>query len=221
VRETELEDAILTYLSQDGQSARTFKSLTTIYEELPEARRLAIEVDESDRGIDDKEKVGAALDQLVMDKIVESRWGERDYEASYRITGQGAYEAVFPGSALVTHSDGATFSDGSRYRNGPETDRQEPMSFDSAAWTGLSRTVVDARNARVISNLIDRALDALPGTEAGNADIMQAAAYLKAARELSSAPQPPSELIWQLISRAADVLGLFGLFYTIFAQAAH
>ncbi|MFN3775531.1 hypothetical protein [Sphingomonas parapaucimobilis] len=219
--EAELEDAILAYLAQDGLGARTFQSLTTIYEKLPEARLLASELVESDRGVDDKEQVRAALDQLVMDEMLEARRGERDYEAEYRITDQGAYETAFPGGALVTHSDGTTFSDGSRYRNGPELDREAPTSIDSAAWTGLSRTIVDARNAQAISSLIDKALDALPGTGASNSDIMQASAYLRAARELSSAPQPPSELIWQLIGRAADVLGLFGLFYTIFAQAVH
>ncbi|WP_242095610.1 hypothetical protein [Sphingomonas sp. CROZ-RG-20F-R02-07] len=219
--EAQLEDAILAYLSRDDPGAGTFESLTTIYEKLPEAQRLASDLDESDRGIDDKEQVRAAVDQLVIDGMVESRLGERDYENSYRITDQGAYEAAFPGGTLVTHSDGTTFSDNSSYRISPASDRQEPMSFDSAAWTGLSRTIVDAKNARAISNLIDKALDILPSTGAANSEIMQAAAYLKAARELALAPQPPSELIWQLISKAADVLGLFGLFYAIFVQAAH
>lgn len=221
MNEAELQDAVLAYLSHNDSEAGSFQSLTTIYEELPEAKRLARELDEDDRDTDDKEQVRAALDQLVMDGMAESHWGERDYEASYRISDQGAYEAAFPGGALVKHSDGTTFSDGSRYRNGPATDQREPSSFDSTAWTGLSRTIVDARNAQVVANLIDKALDVLPATGAANSDVMQAAAYLKAARELVSAPQPPSELIWQLISKAADVLGLFGLFYTIFAQAAH
>ncbi|MFK4793007.1 hypothetical protein [Sphingobium sp. ZW T5_29] len=97
----------------------------------------------------------------------------------------------------------------------------QAITANSSAWTGLTRTIVDARNAAVISKLITKALDELPGEERGNVEVMQAAAYLKAAQELVNAPEPPSELIWQLISRAADVVGLIGLFYTIFSQATH
>ncbi len=95
------------------------------------------------------------------------------------------------------------------------------QTIESVNWTGLTdRTLIDARNAKVVSRLIEKALKALPESPASNFEHMQAAAYLKAAKELVEAPEPPSELIWQLISKAADLVGLIGLFYTIFAQAA-
>jgi hypothetical protein len=88
--------------------------------------------------------------------------------------------------------------------------------YDSAAWTGITQKLIDARNAKLVSSLIDKALLSLPISEAGNFKIMQAAAYLKAAKELTDAPEPPSELIWQIIGRAADLVGLLGLFAMLF-----
>ncbi len=222
--ETELEDAVLAYLSRNGSEAGAFQSLTTIYEKLQEAQRLGSELDEDDRGIDDKEQVRAALDQLVMDGMVESRWGERDYEASYRITDQGAYEAAFPDGALVTHSDGTTFSDGSRYRNGPASERQEVKSFDSAAWTGLpSAFVLDEQKSAKLVSLLQAAEQNLDRIGAGNAEKAMARAYIVAAQALADAPDPPADLIWEIINRANNLAGVASLFISIIAlfTAAH
>ncbi len=99
-----------------------------------------------------------------------------------------------------------------------EESRSGPLTIDSAAWTGLTSTTINARNAVVVGGLIDKALASISTSTAGNFEAMQAAAYLKAAKELVEAPEPPSRMIWDLISKAADVVGLIGLFFTIFAQ---
>lgn len=128
-----------------------------------------------------------------------------------------------PENAIVTESGDFLVTENGDYlvtesRSGA-SDRS--IRVDSAAWTGLiQRATINARNAKVIGGLIEQALTALPEAGAGNFENMQAAAYLKAAKELVDAPEPPSELIWQLISKAADLVGLIGLFYTIFSQAA-
>jgi hypothetical protein len=133
---------------------------------------------------------------------------------------------------LTTFSDGATFSDGSRFSSlvpGPDDKTfNETRSLmasgqivvDSSTWTGLSKTRIDSRNARQVARMIDRALVEISSSGAGNEQIMQAAAFLRAAKELVEAPQPPSELIWQLVSKAADIVGLMGLFFMIFAPAS-
>ena len=95
-----------------------------------------------------------------------------------------------------------------------------PTSINSSSWTGLTQTIIDARNAQAVSRMINLALDSLASSRAGNVQIMQAAAYLKAAKALVDAPEPPSALIWSLISKAADLVGLVVAFYAIFGSAA-
>jgi hypothetical protein len=85
---------------------------------------------------------------------------------------------------------------------------------ESASWTGLSKVRIDARNAAAVSSLIDEAIGSLAGDE--NAKIAQARALLRAAKELTDAPEPPSEIIWDLIQRAGAVVGLLDIFLRIF-----
>lgn len=223
-----IEQAALNYLNSANEDEYgSFRSLTTLFEKIvgptvPHADSYDLE-DE----IESKEALRAVLDQMVSDGLLGSRWGERDYEASYRLTDQGRYEASgfdqlvsVPANALVTESgEPLTTEDGDYIvtEEAAGTD-DAPITVASAAWTGLTQTIVDARNARVISSLIGRALDSLSASQAGNFEIMQATAYLKAARELVDAPEPPSEEIWRLISRAADIVGLASVFFAIFVQ---
>jgi hypothetical protein len=133
------------------------------------------------------------------------------YETDFRIT-----------RSIVANSIQNNLSFGNEsYGQGAGGAIDTPTIINSTSWKGLTqRTIIDARNAKVVSQLIEQALTAIPDSAAGNFEHMQAVAYLKAAKELVDAPEPPSELIWQLISKAADLVGLVGLFYTIFAQAA-
>lgn len=141
------------------------------------------------------------------------------------LTESGDYLVTEKGDHLVTEDGNRRVTeDGDNRFTEPEapdvvTSTPEPItSYDSARWTGLTNTVIDTRNAKAVTALIDNALLSLSASSAGNSEIMQAAAYLKAARELTDAPDPPSELIWEMISRAANLTGLLGLFYTLFSQ---
>ena len=230
MNEEATEQVVLKYLSAaDDDENGQFRSLTTLFEKvigpsLPHADGYDVE-DE----IESKDALRALLDQMVSDGLLESRWGERDYEANYRITDQGSYEASGfdqlvsdqQSNALLTESGDPIVTESGDFIVLEDVADAEVIhiTVDSSAWTGLTKTIVDARNARVISGLIGKALDSLPASQAGNFEIMQATAYLKAARELVDAPEPPSEEIWRFVSRAADLVGLVGLFYTLFVQA--
>ncbi len=288
----EIEQKLLSYFANDDSNA--FQSLTTIFEKMtrPSKWRESFfsDIDE----IDDKEQVRTILDQMVIDGLLQSNWGSRDYEGSYRLTSQGTYEASSfndyvvdaPSNVLLTESgeplmteDGQfielegpiadvhhlkasnastsppevsspTLGVGSNdsvagYGRGafgvgtygqqetkirphdatslhsvtePEVRFNPRVAIDSAKWTGLSKVIIDARNAKVVGALIDQALLSLSTSQAGNFQIMQATAYLKAAKELVEAPEPPSEEIWRVIGRAADLVGLLAVFCSIFAQ---
>lgn len=212
----ELEDALLAYLAKDDSDEPDFQSLTTIYERLPQIRLLAQHFPEEDLGLEDKELVRVALDQLVEDGMAEAHWGERDYEASYRVTQDGFYQAVLGFDGLVSTAQPERGND---YARPAAPTHERDALHDSALWTGLKSKVIDARNADVVIKLIDDALSSLTTSSVSNSDIRQAAAYLKAARELVDAPEPPSELIWEMIGRAANIAGLVGLFYALFSQA--
>lgn len=223
--EESLERAILEYLSGGGESMDSSHSLTTILEKVvePFTRKTAYFADGGE--INRKEYIRAFLDQMVADGLLNSQWGERAYEANYSLTDQGRYEAsgfdqlALSPSVLTTESGEPLFTEEGEFLEVDDVAPDEPITVDSSKWTGLSKTVIDARNAAVVSDLIGRALDSLSVSERGNFEIMQATAYLKAARELVDAPEPPSEEIWRLISRAADIAQLVGVFFALFTQA--
>lgn len=227
MNEEATEQAVLEYLSSTNEDEYgPFRSLTTLFEKvirntIPHADSYDFE-DE----IESKEALRTILNQMVADGLLESRWGERDYEENYRLTDQGSYEASgfgqlvadVPLGALVTESGEPITTEDSDFIVSEGTTKEDAavITADSSAWTGLTKIIIDTRNATVISGLIGKALDSLSSSEAGNFEVMQATAYLKAARELVDAPEPPSELIWQMIGKAADLVGLLGLFVMIF-----
>jgi len=92
---------------------------------------------------------------------------------------------------------------------------RQAIQVDSTSWTGLTRVRVTHRNARTISRLIDIALGELSAD--GNAKTAQARTLLLAAKELTDAPEPPSDIIWELIQRAGAAVGLLDIFFRIFA----
>ena len=91
----------------------------------------------------------------------------------------------------------------------------DPAIFDtgetihSAAWTGLPRAgTLDEKAAAAIICAISEAETKLSQLDAPNAEKAQMHAYLLAIRHLAEAPDPPADLIWTLISRAADITSL-------------
>ena len=222
MNEEKIEQAVLRYLSSENKDEYgQQRYLTTIFDKVVVPSLPNADGYENEDFDQLKHELSVILDQMVADGLLESRWGERDYEASYRLTDQGTYEASGFNVLVTEDGDSIVAEDGdfivTNGQDGASKDR--PITVDSSTWTGLTRTKIDARNAGIVSTLIGQALDSLSASEIGNFETMQATAYLKAARELGDAPEPPSEEIWRLISRAADVAGLAALFFTIFTQA--
>jgi len=92
------------------------------------------------------------------------------------------------------------------------------QKIDSTSWTGLSQVVVGSHNSNVITSLIDAALEQLDSSD--NSDVAQARTLLLAARDLAEAPEPPSDIIWELIQRAGAIVGLLDIFFRIFSTAS-
>ena len=210
----DIERAVLKLLTADVDDYDRYTSLTTLFEKLAEPRgQRDILFNEVDPYDDDKEALRTVVDQMVLDGLLEARMGDRDYERSYRITDQGTYEEALEEPAYVAElqaSDAVSRS----IADEPTLTYRPPRPMHSASWTGLTNVRIDARNATTISNLISSALSELPKDD--NAKVAQARTLLLAAKDLADAPDPPSDLIWELIQRAGAVVGLLDVFLHIF-----
>lgn len=204
----DMERALLRYFARDESAARGFQSLTTIFELMHRPTGWRNSFFDQLQGPEEKGALSAILERMVKDGLLERHESEREYEPHYRASDQGLYEEQFGWDALVIN-------------DAPDAPAEvaKPQAYDSRTWTGLKAVRIHARNAKVVSSLIDRALDQLPESGEGNEAVMQAAAYLKAARELVDAPNPPSVIIWELVEKAAAIAGLLQLFGMIFSQA--
>jgi hypothetical protein len=100
-------------------------------------------------------------------------------------------------------------------------DRDAETSVDSSQWTGLPSSFVlsEEKRARLVACLQSAEAD-LDKLGAGNHEKAQARAYIVAARALAEAPDPPTELIWQLIQRANSIAGIASLFVSVVALFA-
>ena len=131
-----MEQAVLTYLRKEPDE-RVFQSLTTLFEKVQKPSDLQDDGFDLDDDIDTKMELQGVLSAMVEDGILESHWGERDYEASYRLTSEGIYQASgFDSHLVVGGSDGVP--------------HKVPIR-DSTNWTGPSHILVDSRvlqNAR-------------------------------------------------------------------------
>jgi len=81
---------------------------------------------------------------------------------------------------------------------------EQIKTFDSSAWTGrqsgktLEREKADA--LKVLLTDVERRMDGL-GPILSNENKSQAIAYIVAIRAIADAPQPPEDLIWEMITR--------------------
>lgn len=90
-------------------------------------------------------------------------------------------------------------------------------TVDSSTWTGRPNlSLSDGRQARLARLLID-VENALDVADLGNAEKAMARAYVVAARSLAEAPDPPADLIWELISRANSLAGIASLLVSVIA----
>ncbi|UXC91610.1 hypothetical protein EGM87_03750 [Sphingobium sp. RSMS] len=91
-------------------------------------------------------------------------------------------------------------------------------TVDSAKWTGLPiRQTLDETAKVELSNLLAKAELELDVLGAGNSEKAMARAYIVAAKALADAPDPPVDIIWELIGRANNLAGVASLFVSIIA----
>lgn len=101
--------------------------------------------------------------------------------------------------------------------NNPPEVLPEGLSVDSAAWTGLPSTFVFTEEKReaLISLLV--AAESHVEQLKDNSQKAQARAYILAAKQLADAPDPPVDLIWDIVQRASNLSGIASLFISIIA----
>jgi hypothetical protein len=96
------------------------------------------------------------------------------------------------------------------------------LAVESSLWTGLpkSGTLTSEASERLLTTLkiADRALEC---SHATNEERAQARAYIVAIQALAEAPEPPADLIWQLIQRANSVAGIASFFVAVIALFSH
>lgn len=95
----------------------------------------------------------------------------------------------------------------------------EPTGLiESKSWTGLPSAfeLSEERRESLTKLLIDAEL-ALDAAGVGNMEKSMARAYIIAAKTLAEAPDPPVDLIWELVNRASALAGIASLFVSILA----
>ncbi len=234
----DMEELLLRYFINDDRAARGAQPFTTIFNQVgrPAGGWLGAYFDEL-RTSEEKRALWRLLERLVRRRLIQKRQLDDDQEPSFeandsairRYFGQPIDRDDQPdadyrsnsveqgGGAGMLHQPTAALND-LPARSDKEPSNPEPIRVDSRSWTGLMRVRVTHRNARAISRLIDTALGELP-TDC-NTKAAQARTLLLAAKDLTDAPEPPSDIIWDLVQRAGAVVGLFDIFFRIFAAAA-
>jgi hypothetical protein len=102
-----------------------------------------------------------------------------------------------------------------------EGEAPEVIRVDSASWTGPPRgsALNEQQRAKFLAGLREME-DKVQSTGLGNSDRAQVLAFLGAARELTEAPTPPADIIWELISRASKLAGIGSFFLSLVALFA-
>jgi hypothetical protein len=91
--------------------------------------------------------------------------------------------------------------------------------FGSGRWTGrqmgLRTSAMTKENLRTV---ISMAKERIEGLTLTNAEAMQAKGLIEAAERLIDLPDPPEDLIWQIIARLASILGIAQVVVAIFEK---
>jgi hypothetical protein len=97
-------------------------------------------------------------------------------------------------------------------------DMQPVFPVNSQSWTGLQRDGVLGEEAVIsLKAALSTIDDAVLKSSASNQEIAQARAYVLAIHALADAPEPPADLIWELVSRANQLAGIASFFISIIA----
>ncbi|PWG03363.1 hypothetical protein DF286_11150 [Sphingosinicella humi] len=123
-----------------------------------------------------------------------------------------------PGSAFVEEHIERDRGWGFAVPSGDEA--QPPRELGSVA---NSRSASSARaslpheSQELLVSALKEAEDALDSLRMGNSEKSQARAYIVAALSLAESPEPPADLIWEIVNRASQISGIAALFVSIVA----
>jgi hypothetical protein len=155
-------------------------------------------------------KYGPALSELL--QILDATTFEVNW-AKEEILTDAASDSSWPGLA-----GWKIFQfDGDARQNAP-TDIVSANHFSSSDWTGLPSAfeLTEEKRQKLVREL-ELADEQLAGLGLGQATQAQARAYFVAARILAEAPEPPADLIWNIIGRANSLAGIASLLISIIA----
>lgn len=115
------------------------------------------------------------------------------------------------------HSDGTFFSDGSGYRTGPRDGTavaaEDIHVVDSSAWTGVSKPeVVEGEKLQLLRSQladVERQVDALDLPS--NSQRQQVMALVTAMKILADAPEPPADVIRDILQLLNNISGIGSL----------
>ncbi|HEX8481908.1 MAG TPA: hypothetical protein VF650_08405 [Allosphingosinicella sp.] len=92
--------------------------------------------------------------------------------------------------------------------------RNESQPIPSSAWTGRPITIINSVLLSDSLRAVEQSIDTL---EISNAEKAEARAYVVAMLALADAPDPPADLIWEMVCRASQISGIAALFVSIIA----
>ena len=90
-------------------------------------------------------------------------------------------------------------------------------TVESTLWTGLPKEgVLSEQSVLRLKAALTIVEDAVLKSDATNEEKSQARSYIIAMSVLADAPEPPADLIWELVNRANQLSGIASLFVSIF-----
>jgi hypothetical protein len=165
-----------------------------------------------------------------------------ELEQSVWLTAAGMREAeyLFEGGVMLVHADDMRKQEASQWTDISDMpteylndkndldgvtalEKREAIKVDSTSWTGFPKDgLLDQAAATRLQaglRLVDLEIDKFKGT---NEQRSQARAFFVALQAFSEAPEPPADLIWQIVDRASQLSGIASLFVSVIAlfQAA-
>ena len=157
MNEEKVEAAVLAYLSADNEDEfGPRRSFSTIFDKIVGPSVPRVDGFDEDDELHMKQELEAILNKMVADDLLNSAWGERDVEASYRLTDQGIYEAS-GFDVLATESGDPLLTENGEYievENLPpqstDVEGDEPIQKKSEDWTGPKLVLTDAKVIRQI-----------------------------------------------------------------------
>lgn len=178
-------------------------------------------------------KFGQFLEQLGLWDWIESDGnGFEAGDQSFRVTAKGQYRAAGSVDYVaqfnkawdaipIAPEENKLIAKGESGYNSPPLNYGQVIAVDSSTWTGLPKTgVLSDEGAEKLKNELMILNDALEKSDASNNEKSQARAYIIAINALTDAPEPPADVIWDLVSRLNQISGIASFIVSLIALFA-